>query len=121
MSEGVTKQRRRARKCEWCRTLFQPAPIGRPPMYCSRSCKQRAYEARRRRSLATSLAAALRADFNDALDLRRSVTLEVLSVLRRLGIVPAEVSAEQLAAFEEELRLEQQYAMPPRRSKRRRE
>ncbi len=35
-------------RCAWCRReLAQPATVGRPRTYCRRSCRQRAFEARR--------------------------------------------------------------------------
>ena len=39
--------------CAWCRRPFVDAgdaTVGRPRIYCRRSCRQRAYEARRRAS-----------------------------------------------------------------------
>ncbi len=37
------------RRCRWCaRRLPEPASTGRPRLYCRRSCRQRAFEARRR-------------------------------------------------------------------------
>jgi hypothetical protein len=38
----VTKQRRPRVKCEWCRTPFQPKPLGRAPMFRSARCRQAA-------------------------------------------------------------------------------
>jgi hypothetical protein len=40
-----------ARRCKWCRRPFEAAvgQQGRPRLYCRRSCRQRDYEARRRR------------------------------------------------------------------------
>ncbi|MBK6670164.1 MAG: hypothetical protein IPG46_11045 [Actinobacteria bacterium] len=34
--------------CRWCGRPVASAPIGRPRAYCRRSCRQRAYESRRR-------------------------------------------------------------------------
>lgn len=34
-------------RCEWCQTLFVRRVVGRPRDYCSRSCQQRAYRARK--------------------------------------------------------------------------
>ncbi|MFN0028707.1 MAG: hypothetical protein ACKV2O_16225 [Acidimicrobiales bacterium] len=34
--------------CERCGREFEPKALGRRPLYCSRTCRQRAYEARRR-------------------------------------------------------------------------
>jgi hypothetical protein len=39
------------RRCRWCGRGFEVAPgAGRPPEYCRRTCRQRAYEARTRAS-----------------------------------------------------------------------
>jgi hypothetical protein len=39
------------RRCEWCGRGFEVAAgVGRPRRYCRRSCRQRAYESRRRSS-----------------------------------------------------------------------
>lgn len=36
-------------RCQWCgRGIVGPATVGRPRLYCRRSCRQRDYEARRR-------------------------------------------------------------------------
>jgi hypothetical protein len=35
------------RACAWCGSNFLPGTIGRAAVYCRRSCRQRAYEARR--------------------------------------------------------------------------
>ncbi|NUS11602.1 MAG: hypothetical protein HOY69_09415 [Streptomyces sp.] len=35
------------RACAWCGATFRPGTIGRAAVYCRRSCRQRAYEARR--------------------------------------------------------------------------
>ena len=36
-------------RCRWCgRGIEAPASVGRPRLYCRRSCRQRDYEARRR-------------------------------------------------------------------------
>jgi hypothetical protein len=38
--------------CQWCARHFdRPCPNGRKPVYCARTCRQRAYEARRRCAL----------------------------------------------------------------------
>ncbi|WP_331718158.1 hypothetical protein OG565_33965 (plasmid) [Streptomyces sp. NBC_00138] len=49
------------RSCAWCGATFRPGTIGRAAVYCRRSCRQRAYEARReaqRIALALAVAAA---------------------------------------------------------------
>jgi len=48
-TDTVTKSEQR--RCKWCRRPFDAATgrQGRPRLYCRRSCRQRDYEARRRR------------------------------------------------------------------------
>lgn len=44
----MTKPTSRSRRCAWCGASFPlPAGPGRPPRFCRRSHRQRAYEARR--------------------------------------------------------------------------
>jgi len=57
----VTKRPPGRRKCRWCKVLFQQSGRGRPPVYCSASCRQRAYEARKKADPA-GWGAAFRAD-----------------------------------------------------------
>lgn len=45
--EPVTKPARPKRRCQWCRKLFRPKSGGRPPVFCSASCRSRAYEKRK--------------------------------------------------------------------------
>jgi len=45
--EVVTKVGRRKQRCRWCRQFFKPKAGGRPPLFCSASCRQRAYEKRK--------------------------------------------------------------------------
>ncbi len=43
------------RRCRWCaRRLPEPASTGRPRLYCRRSCRQRAFEARRPHEVAAN-------------------------------------------------------------------
>ncbi len=46
-TKSVTK-RGPGRRCAWCRKRFEAPAHGRPKLYCSAGCRQRAYEARRR-------------------------------------------------------------------------
>ena len=39
---------RRMRRCRTCGIEFRPKPTGRTPVYCSPSCRQRAYRERHR-------------------------------------------------------------------------
>jgi ribosomal protein L34E len=43
----VTKRSRPKPKCAWCGTRLKPQPAGRPALFCSASCRQRAYEKRK--------------------------------------------------------------------------
>ncbi len=109
----MTKRVAKRRTCKWCRNRFRPKGVGRPPSSCSPACRQRAYEARRRRANAPY--AALRADITETMRLQRSVDLAVIDTLRRFGFTPAEMTDEQFAALEQELRLEAQFQAPSKR------
>jgi hypothetical protein len=43
----VTKSSQQKRKCNWCKKRFKPRVAGRPALFCSASCRQRAYERRK--------------------------------------------------------------------------
>ena len=43
----VTKSTYARRRCQWCRKQFTPAAGGRPAVFCSATCRQRDYEARK--------------------------------------------------------------------------
>jgi len=77
--KGVMKLSR----CGWCRQTFTPTGRGRKPRYCTRSHRQRAYEARlEKRKLASPLHAV-------QMDLATfEIRKIVISVLRELGFVP---------------------------------
>ena len=119
MTGSVTKQTRRRRKCDWCREWFKPKPRGAPPRFCSQSCRQRAYEARRRKAASKPLGSALRADIDQLFGSRRGVRVEVLRVLRELGVTPPGISDEDFAALVETEALEHQYQKPAKRPRRR--
>jgi len=40
-------RRRKSARCPGCKEWFKIPPRGRPPAFCSRSCRQRAYEQRK--------------------------------------------------------------------------
>ena len=40
-------RRRKTARCPVCKERFKIHPRGRPPTFCSRSCRQRAYEQRK--------------------------------------------------------------------------
>ena len=43
----VTKPAYARRRCQWCRKQFTPTAGGRPAVFCSATCRQRDYEARK--------------------------------------------------------------------------
>jgi hypothetical protein len=47
LTEGVMKTVSPKRRCHWCREFFKAKTGGRPALYCSASCRQRAYEKRK--------------------------------------------------------------------------
>jgi tRNA(Ile2) C34 agmatinyltransferase TiaS len=47
MARSATQARRRSVRCPVCKKRFKVNSRGRPPNFCSRSCRQRAYEQRR--------------------------------------------------------------------------
>jgi hypothetical protein len=57
--EIVTKIRLKKRRCQWCKKHFQPSPRGRPGLFCSAVCRQRAYEKRKWQGFSGSDALAL--------------------------------------------------------------
>ena len=81
VTKRVTKM-----KCRWCRKRFQPPSKGRRPRYCSHSCRQRAYEARRAQQKVPELL--LGRDMGD-IRTKAGVERAVVDVLRKLGFLPA--------------------------------
>jgi hypothetical protein len=47
MARSPARLRRRSVRCPVCKKRFKVNSRGRPPTFCSRSCRQRAYEQRR--------------------------------------------------------------------------
>jgi hypothetical protein len=43
-AHGVPKKRPRTLRCLWCKEKIKVKPQGRLPLFCSASCRQRAYE-----------------------------------------------------------------------------
>jgi hypothetical protein len=41
------RRRRKTARCPLCKERFKISPRGRPPTFCGRSCRQRAYEQRK--------------------------------------------------------------------------
>ena len=104
--QSVTKPTRRRRKCGWCREWFQPSERGRPPLYCSPSCRQRAYE-RRLAKRPRALVAAVRADIAET-EFRAEVRERAQRYLRVLGYDP-EIPADKLSELVKIERLERDY------------
>jgi len=81
MTKTVTKKM----KCAWCKSRFKPPLRGRRPKYCSHSCRQRAYEARRAEQNIPSL---LLGRDMDNIRSRDGIRRAVVDVLRELGMLP---------------------------------
>lgn len=97
---------RRRRKCRWCREWFLPSERGRPPLYCSASCRQRAYE-RRLAKRPRGVVAAVTRDLAE-IEFRAEVRERVRRYLHVLGYDP-EIPAEKLSELVEIERLERDY------------
>ncbi len=70
-------------KCAHCKARFWRSSRGRPRIYCSQSCAQRAYE--KRKLLAAIDAAPLRPRLHKDID-RVVLEATVLEILRKLGV-----------------------------------
>jgi len=81
----VTKRVTKKPRCAWCKTRFKPSTRGRRPKYCSHSCRQRAYEARRAAQYIPSL---LLARDIDGIQTKDGIRRAVVDVLRELGMLP---------------------------------
>ncbi len=81
----VTKSVTKKRACGWCKRKFKPEQRGRPRLYCSRSCRQRAYESRSAERRLPELLLG-----NDIDDIRTKAGIEraVIRVLRELDFLP---------------------------------
>lgn len=83
-SQGIRVSRPKTVKCWRCGTKFEIKPRGREPRYCSRNCRQRAYEARQKSHgpMLEALASDLR-DVRGKDELRR----EIWCLLKDAGLV----------------------------------
>ena len=104
---------KRPRKCVECGVPLLQGSTGRPRKYHSDSCRQRAYE--RRRARRENPTRTLRSDVIEALKFRRSVRREVLRVLAELGVMPPDMTADDLKRMMEVADLEAQFELPPKR------
>jgi hypothetical protein len=118
VTQRVTKRARKRRKCGWCREWFKPQPKGRPPSYCSASCRQRAFEQRREQRRRTDpLRAALDSDLAETME-RTKLRKRVIRMIEVLGLDPEQISDDKLYELIEIERLEDQTALPPARERR---
>jgi hypothetical protein len=86
--EFVTKRPKRLR-CFHCRKRFTAPQRGRPPRYCSASCRQRAYEKRRASSqVEAHLPLRLLARDIAAVQGQDEFRRRVVEVLRELRLLP---------------------------------
>ena len=86
MTKCVTKMRQRRHRhvrCAQCRRKEKINPRGRVPRFCSRSCRQRAYE---RRKWQKPTPVELLARAVDSMAVRQLVREEVRKVLQELGL-----------------------------------
>jgi len=105
----VTRKRARVR-CRWCGRRFQPAARGPVAIYCSASCRQRAYEKRERDKLAQDeLSARLARDLEKINQLPLKRALRVNDELLREN----DELTTRVAELEQELALERGYNAPP--------
>ena len=92
----MTKRARRKRSCTWCREKFLPSDRGRPPRFCSSSCRQRAYE--KRRAQRPSIGGAFKALRRDIAGLRMDAHIRevMMEVLEDCGLVEKRSRARKL-------------------------
>jgi hypothetical protein len=85
MARSAARLRRRSVRCSVCKTRFKVNSRGRPPTFCSQSCRQRAYEQRRwsRPHPVELLARDL-----DTARVRNVIRQEVREALLAAGIIP---------------------------------
>ena len=75
----------RTRKCPSCRKRLKLSTRGRPKLYCSASCRQRAYEHRKSERLTPTLL--LERDF-DQIRSKAGIQRVVMETLREVGLLP---------------------------------
>jgi hypothetical protein len=86
---SITKSMAKRPRCGYCRKAFKPPRRGRPPLYCSASHRQRAYQERRAYAAAVK-ALPVQLIGRDIEDMRTKSGIEraVVDVLRRFGVLP---------------------------------
>ncbi len=85
VTKSLTKSPRRTRKCPSCRKRLKLSARGRPKLYCSASCRQRAYERRKAERLTPRLL--LERDV-DQIRSKAGIQRVVLETLREIGLLP---------------------------------
>ena len=76
---------RRKRRCAWCRGRMRQNKRGRPKVYCSASCRQRGYEARR---AARQPPARLLDQDIETMKTKAGIERAVVDILRKFGVLP---------------------------------
>jgi len=86
MTRSAARSRRRSVRCPVCKTRFKVNSRGRPPTFCSQSCRQRAYEQRKwsRPHPVEQLARDI-----DTARVRNVIREEVREALLAAGIIPS--------------------------------
>ncbi len=75
-------------KCKQCKRKFRPKAKGRRPLYCSDSCRQRAYERRRiEKEIAQRIPMRLLGGDMEGIKTRDGVRKAIVDVLRELGLI----------------------------------
>src|SRR6516164_4457952 len=82
-ARGVSTKRPRTLRCVWCKAKIKVKPQGRLPLFCSHSCRQRAYE---RAKWGQPHLVALCKDLATT-ELRRAIREEAWAMLRQAGLV----------------------------------
>src|SRR5437762_343020 len=78
-------KRPRTLQCAWCKAKIRVKPRGRLPLFCTRSCRQRAYE---RAKWQQPHLLHLRRDLA-RIDIRAAIRREAWELLRQMGLVTA--------------------------------
>jgi hypothetical protein len=83
-AHGVPAKRPKTLRCVWCKTKIKVKPQGRLPLFCSHSCRQRAYE---RAKWGQPHLVAVRRDLA-TVEVRRAIREEAWALLREAGLAP---------------------------------
>src|SRR5262245_30628188 len=81
------KRRPRTVRCRRCKAKIKVRPKGRVPIFCSRNCRQRAYE-HNRALRPTLLPMSILARDLDTVWVRDAIRAEIRAILRGMGLDP---------------------------------